>query len=195
MVMIQFFFRRPVAGITAGLAPTARVVMRTKVWVKEPVEPRAPQDRWSGPFEVKEQKGEATFLVDLQSPRNYLRVLYVNRLKLHFERTEVNMLLVTDEGVEEESEPLLDLLSAKKGDGSVEGVNLSDSLTLEQRGDCYQLLEQYSSMFSLTPGLIHLCVHDIDTGDSPPVKNKMYRLSDRVKANMKEEVAKMLAIG
>ncbi|KAJ1210124.1 hypothetical protein NDU88_005492 [Pleurodeles waltl] len=63
------------------------------------------------------------------------------------------------------------------------------------RGDCYELLEQFSPLFSLTPGLTHLCVHDIDTGDSPPVKNKIYRLSDMVKASIKEEVSKMLTLG
>ncbi|KAJ1208729.1 hypothetical protein NDU88_004112 [Pleurodeles waltl] len=105
------------------------------------------------------------------------------------------MLLVTDEGMEKESEPLPDLLSAKEGDGSVEGVILSDSLTLNPRGDCYELLEQFSTLFSLTPGLTHLCVHDIAMGDSPPVKNKIYRLSDKVMVSIKEEVSKMLTLG
>ncbi|KAJ1184471.1 hypothetical protein NDU88_001277 [Pleurodeles waltl] len=114
-----------------------------KVWVMEPVEPRALQDRWTGPLEIKERKGEATYLVDLKTPRHPLRVLQQNRLKPHFERSEVSMLLVTAEGMEEESEPLPDLLSVKEGDGSVEGVILSDSLTLTQRGDCYELLEQF----------------------------------------------------
>ncbi|KAJ1123241.1 hypothetical protein NDU88_001714 [Pleurodeles waltl] len=104
------------------------------------------------------------------------------------------MLLVTDEGMEEESEPLPDLLSAQEDDGSVRGVILSDSLILNQRGDCYELLEQFSPLFSLTPGLTHLCVHDIGTADSLPVKNKIYRLSDKVKASIKEEVSKMLAL-
>ncbi|KAJ1123231.1 hypothetical protein NDU88_001704 [Pleurodeles waltl] len=169
-----------------------------KVWVMEPVEPvepRALQDRWTGPFEIKEHKGEATYLVDLKTPRHPLRVLHHNRLKPHFERSEVSMLLVTDEGMEEESEPLPDLLSVKEGDGSVGGVILSDSLTLTQRGSCYELLEQFSPLFPLTPGLTHLCVHDSDTGDSPPVKNKIYRLSDKVKASIKEEVSKLLTLG
>ncbi|KAJ1217647.1 hypothetical protein NDU88_005240 [Pleurodeles waltl] len=163
-----------------------------KVWVMVAAQPKALQDRWTGPFEIKEHKGEATYLVDLRTPRHPIRVLHHNRLKPHFERSEVSMLLVTDEGMEEESEPLPDLLSTKEGDGSVEGVILSDSLTLDQRGDCYELLEQFSSLFSLTPGLTHLCAHDIDMGDSPPVKNKMYRLLDTVKASLKEEVSKML---
>ena len=32
-------------------------------------------------------------------------------------------------------------------------------------------------------------------GKSPPVKHKIYRLTDRVKARIKDEVSKMLALG
>ena len=46
--------------------------------------------------EVKERKGEVTYLVDHQTPRNPLRVLHVNRLKPHFERSKVTILLVTE---------------------------------------------------------------------------------------------------
>ena len=35
----------------------------------------------------------------------------------------------------------------------------------------------------------------MDTGDSLPVKNKIYKLSDQVKASIKPEVAKMLQLG
>ncbi|KAJ1174995.1 hypothetical protein NDU88_000286 [Pleurodeles waltl] len=161
----------------------------------ELVEPGALQDRWTGPFEIKEQKGEATYLVDPKTARKPLRVLHHNRQKPHFERSEVSMLLVTDKGMEEEPEPLPDLLSANDGDGSVQEVDLSDSLTLDQRRDCYELLEHFSSLFSFTPGVTHLCVHDIDTGDSPPVKSKIYRVSEKVRSSIKNEVAKMLAPG
>ncbi|KAJ1159738.1 hypothetical protein NDU88_000243 [Pleurodeles waltl] len=166
-----------------------------KVWVMAPVEPRALQDKWTGPFEVVERKSEVTYLVDLQSPRNPLRVLHVNRLKPHFERTELPMLLATDDGVEEESEPLPDLLSAGEKDGSVEGVILSPSLTEEQQRDCHHVLGQFASLSSLIPGVTHLCTHDVDTGDSTPVKHKVYRVTDRVRACIKEEVSKMLTLG
>ncbi|KAJ1217804.1 hypothetical protein NDU88_005392 [Pleurodeles waltl] len=81
-----------------------------KVWVMAPVEPRALQDKWTGPSEVVERKSEITYLVDLQSPMNPLRFLHFNRLKPHFERTELSMLLATNDGLEE-NEPLPDLLS------------------------------------------------------------------------------------
>ncbi|KAJ1084301.1 hypothetical protein NDU88_004453 [Pleurodeles waltl] len=165
-----------------------------KVWVMAPVEPRALQNKWAGPFEVVERKREVTYLVDLRSPRNPLRVLHVNRLKPHFERTELSMLLATDDGVEEESEPLPDLLSAGEKDGSVEGVILSPSLTEEQQGDCRHMLGEFSSLFSLIPGVTHLCSHEVDTGDSTPIKQKVYRMTDRMRACIKDEVSKMLAL-
>ncbi|KAJ1187594.1 hypothetical protein NDU88_004369 [Pleurodeles waltl] len=100
-----------------------------KVWVMASEEARALQEKCIGLFEVVDCKSELTCLVDLQTPRNPLRVLHVNRLKPHFERTEFSMLLATHDEVEEENEPLPDLLSAGEKDGSVEGVNLSPSLT------------------------------------------------------------------
>ncbi|KAJ1200775.1 hypothetical protein NDU88_004596 [Pleurodeles waltl] len=165
-----------------------------KVWLMAPVEPRALQDKLTGPFEVVEHKSDVTYLVDLQSRRKPLRVLHANRLKPHFERTELSMLLATDDGVEEESEPLLDLLSAGEKDGSVEGVILSPSLTEEQQRDCRQVLEQFTSLFSLIPGVTHLCTHDVDTGDSRPIKQKIYRVTDRVRVCIKNDVSKMLTL-
>ncbi|KAJ1081105.1 hypothetical protein NDU88_001289 [Pleurodeles waltl] len=160
-----------------------------------PVEPRVLQDKWTGPFEVVKRKSEVTYLVDLQSPRNPTRVLHVNRLKPHFEQTELSMLLATDDGVEEESEPLPDLLSAGEKDGSVEGVILSPSLTEEQQRDCRHVLGQFASLFSLIPGVRHLPTYDVDSGDSPPIKPKVYRVTDSVRACIKDEVSKMLTLG
>ena len=47
-----------------------------KVWVFEPVFPRALQDMWSGSQIIKEKKGEVTYLVDLGTPRSPHRVLH-----------------------------------------------------------------------------------------------------------------------
>ena len=77
----------------------------------------------------------------------------------------------------------------------MEGVNISPTLTSEQQRDCHQILEQFSPMFSLTPGLTHLCTHDIDTGDGMHMNNKIYRLSDKVRDSIKKEVSKMLVLG
>ena len=72
---------------------------------------------------------------------------------------------------------------------------VSYSLTAEQQEDCCLLLGQFTGLFSLTPGQTKWCVHDVDTDDSLSVMNKIYKLSDRVKASIKAEVSKMLELG
>ncbi|KAJ1101069.1 hypothetical protein NDU88_006143 [Pleurodeles waltl] len=58
--------------------------------------------------------------------------LHVNRLKPYYDRTNLTLLMATDEGQEKESDPLPDLLSNTEADGLVEGVVLADCLTAEQ---------------------------------------------------------------
>ena len=48
-------------------ATLGEVQPKQKVWLMEPVEPRALQEHWTGPFEVAERKSEATYLVDVDS--------------------------------------------------------------------------------------------------------------------------------
>ncbi|KAJ1212871.1 hypothetical protein NDU88_000515 [Pleurodeles waltl] len=166
-----------------------------KVWVLEPVAPRALQDKWSGPHTIVEKKGEVTYLVDLGTARSPLRVLHVNRLKPYYDRADLTLLMATDEGQEEESDPLPDLFSSTEQDALVEGVVLADCLTAEQKDHCINLLGQFSELFSTVPGTTSWCEHTIDTGDSLPVKSKIYRQPDHVRDCIKQEVQKMLELG
>ncbi|KAJ1089521.1 hypothetical protein NDU88_002672 [Pleurodeles waltl] len=168
---------------------------RQKVWVLEPVAPRALQDKWSGPHPIVEKKGEVTYFVDLGTPRSPLWVLYVNRLKPYYDIANLTPLMATDKGQEEESDPLPDLFSSTTADGSVKGVVLADCLTAEQKENCRNLLGQFSELFSLTPGQTTWCEHTIDTGDSLPAKRKIYRQPDHVRDCIKSEVQKMLDLG
>ncbi|KAJ1084278.1 hypothetical protein NDU88_004430 [Pleurodeles waltl] len=111
---------------------------RQNVWVMAPAELSALQDKWTGTFDVVERKSDVTYLVILRTPRNPLSALHVAASSLTLRGQKNN--LATDDGVEEESEPLPDLLSAKVKDGLVEGVNLSTSLTLEQQTNYHQVL-------------------------------------------------------
>ncbi|KAJ1091053.1 hypothetical protein NDU88_004181 [Pleurodeles waltl] len=166
-----------------------------KVWVLEPVAPRALQDKWSGPHTIVEKKGEVTYLVDLGTARSPLRVLHVNRLKPYYDRADLTLLMATDEGQEEDSDPLPDLFSSTDQDALVEGVVLADCLTAEQKDNCINLLGQFSELFSTVPGTTSWCEHTIDTGDSLPVKSKIYRQPDHVRDCIKQEVQKRLELG
>ncbi|KAJ1175784.1 hypothetical protein NDU88_001069 [Pleurodeles waltl] len=166
-----------------------------KVWVLEPVAPRALQDKWSGPHIIVEKKGEVTYLVDLGTARSPLWVLQVNRLKPYYDRADLTLLMATDEGQEEESDPLPDLFSSTEQDALVEGVVLADCLTAEQKDHCINILGQFSELFSTVPGTTSWCEQTIDTGDSLPVKSKIYRQPDHVRDCIKQEVQKMLELG
>ncbi|KAJ1110071.1 hypothetical protein NDU88_007426 [Pleurodeles waltl] len=141
-----------------------------KVWVLEPVAPKALKDKWSGPHLIVEKKGEVTYLVDLGTARSPIRVLHVNRLKPYYDRADLTLLMATGEGHKEESDPLPDLFSTTEADGLVEGVVLADCTTT-------------------------WCEHTINTGDSLPVKSKIYRQPDHVRDCIKQEVQKMLELG
>ncbi|KAJ1152147.1 hypothetical protein NDU88_004924 [Pleurodeles waltl] len=156
---------------------------------------RALQDKWSGPHIIVEKKGEVTYLVDLGTARSPLRVLHVNRLKPYYDRADLTLLMATDEGQEEESDPLPDLFSSTEQDDLVEGVVLADCLTAEQKDHCINLLGQFSELFSTVPGTTSWCEHTIDTGDSMPVESKIYRQPDHIRDCIKQEVQKMLEMG
>ncbi|KAJ1124989.1 hypothetical protein NDU88_003429 [Pleurodeles waltl] len=141
-----------------------------KVWVLESVAPRALQDKWSAPHIIVEKKGEVIYLFDLGTARSALRVLHVNRLKPYYDRADLTLLMATDEGQKEESDPVADLFSSTEQDALVEGVVSADCLTVEQKDHCINLLGQFSELFSTVPGTTTWCEHTIDTGDSMPVK-------------------------
>ncbi|KAJ1217954.1 hypothetical protein NDU88_005541 [Pleurodeles waltl] len=166
-----------------------------KVWVLEPVAPRALQDKWSGPHLIVEKKGEVTYLVDLGTARSPLRVLHVNRLKPYYDRADLTLLMATDEVHKEESDSLPDLFSTTEADGLVDGVVLADFLTAEQKDNYINLLDQFCDLFSLIAGTTTWCEHTNDTGHSLPVKSKMYTQPEYVRDCIKQEVQKMLDLG
>ncbi|KAJ1159025.1 hypothetical protein NDU88_011695 [Pleurodeles waltl] len=118
-----------------------------------------------------------------------------NRLKPYYDRADLTLLMATDEGQEEESDPLPDVFSTTEAYVLVEEVVLADCLTAEQKDNCINLLSQFSDLFSLIPGTTSWCEHTIDTGDSLPVKSKIYRHPDHVRDCIKQEVRKMLDLG
>ncbi|KAJ1088505.1 hypothetical protein NDU88_001662 [Pleurodeles waltl] len=168
---------------------------RQKVWVLEPVAPRALQDKWSGSHLIVEKKGVVTYLVDLGTARSLLRVFHVNRLKPYYDRADLTLLMATGEGQEGESDPLPDLFSTTEADGLVERVVLADCLIAEQKDNCINLLGQFSDLFSLMTGTTTWCEHTIHTADNLPVKSKIYRQTDHVRDCIKQEVQIMLDLG
>ncbi|XP_069092722.1 meiosis-specific protein MEI4 [Pleurodeles waltl] len=75
-------------------------------------------------------------------------------------------------------------VSQKNGGGFTECILKAVQV---QKTDCKQVLHQSAELFSLTPGQITRCTHDVDTGNNLPVKIKICRRSDHVKELIKAE--------
>ncbi|KAJ1093342.1 hypothetical protein NDU88_006446 [Pleurodeles waltl] len=148
---------------------------------------RALQAKWSGAHTIVERKGGVSYLVDIGTPGSPHNPYY--------DRSDMALLMATDERQEEERDPLPDLFSHNTTDGSIDGVVLSVCLSESQKEDCRNILGQFSELFSLTPGQTTRCKHTIDKRDSLPVNSKIYRQPDHVRECIKSEVQKVLDLG
>uniref|UniRef100_A0A3B1IC10 ribonuclease H n=1 Tax=Astyanax mexicanus TaxID=7994 RepID=A0A3B1IC10_ASTMX len=68
-------------------------------------------------------------------------------------------------------------------------------LSLEQRRDIENLIQEFPTLFKDSPGLTPLAVHDVDTGDATPIKQHPYRLPPCKLKIVREELAYMQEIG
>ena len=68
-----------------------------------------------------------------------------------------------------------------------------DGLAVEQKQQLKDLIQQYESIFPDVPNRTNAAVHDIDVGDSKPIKQHPYRVGPAKMKQMKEEIDYMLA--
>lgn len=75
-------------------------------------------------------------------------------------------------------------------------VDLSDAnLTEEQAGKVKSLLTQYSEMFDGRLGFTKVVEHEVDTGDSPPVRSAPRRVPPFLEGKVKAELQRMVELG
>lgn len=67
-----------------------------------------------------------------------------------------------------------------------------EHLSEPQRVDLIGVIELYPTLFSDTPSQTTFIKHDIDVGDSPPIKQHHYRVNPRKRELMKKEVDYLL---
>ena len=62
----------------------------------------------------------------------------------------------------------------------------------EQKLDLVKLVNEYQNIFKDSPGRTNLLLHDVNVGDSPPIKQHPYRLHPQKENVVDEEVQYML---
>ncbi|XP_074658644.1 uncharacterized protein LOC141911553 [Tubulanus polymorphus] len=70
-----------------------------------------------------------------------------------------------------------------------------EHLESDEKAQLTHLLIEYKHLFTEKPGLTDLLKHDVDVGNSRPVKQHHYRLNPERAEIMKEEVIEMLKLG
>ena len=68
-------------------------------------------------------------------------------------------------------------------------------LSPSQREDVVRLIDLHGSLFSDVPSQTHVLQHDVDVGDSPPIKQHAYRVNPDKHARLQKQVDYMLGNG
>ena len=149
--------------------------------------------QYVGPYRISGKVGKLNYVLETPNRRKKQSVCHVNMLKLFHRRepTPVSLLNTSDE-------PSVDLRSEWPMDNSKALSNLPSILGHLPDDDIdglSGLILKYPEIFKDTPGRTSLIEHEVDVGDSPPIRQPPYRLNPEKAKLVKREVNYMLNYG
>ena len=138
-----------------------------RVLVLFPVVGNPLQSQYSGPYKVVKKISDTNYLVKTPGRRKETQVCHINMLKAYHEKPK----------------PELVILNNKLG---LENNTHSESCVGQV------VITQYREVFPDVPSKTNLIEHDVDVGDSAPIKQHPYRVSPMKKELLDKEVQYML---
>lgn len=91
-----------------------------------------------------------------------------------------------------------DRIERKKPIDTETQFDINPKLCHDEKRAILELLTEFADVFAVDPNrpsLTHLITHDIDTGDAPPFKQKVSRMSPQKEAEVNAQIDRMLANG
>ena len=173
------------------------------------------QAKYSGPYKVVKKISDTNYLVKTPDRRKETQVCHINMLKAYHEKPKPELVTLNNRlGLESpsHSESCVGQIAEKEEDTESEvrlgndqqpiklqnsqilndlGTKLSH-LPLVQRKELAELITQYREVFPDVPSKTNLIEHDVDVGDSAPIKQNPYRVSPMKKELLDKEVQYML---
>ena len=137
------------------------------------------EESWRGPYPVVEKLNRVNYRVDVGKGRS--KVLHLNNMKRYQVReAEVMRLVVVAEDFDED-----------------------DAVRIKMEGKCLdfdeekleKLKEEFVGVFTDSPGKTSVSKLLIHTGETPPISSMPYRVPDRLKEGVREEVTKLVDMG
>ena len=186
-----------------------------RVLVLFPVVGNPLQAKYSGPYKVVKKISDTNYLVKTPDRRKETQVCHINMLKAYHEKPKPELVTLNNRlGLESPtySKDCVGQVAEKEEDTESEvrlgndqqpiklqnsqilndlGTELSH-LPLVQRKELAEVITQYREVFPDVPSKTNLVEHDVDVGDSAPIKQHPYRVSPMKKELLDKEVQYML---
>ena len=188
-----------------------------RVLVLFPVVGNPLQAKYSGPYKVVKKISDTNYLVKTPGRRKETQVCHINMLKAYHEKPKPELVTLNNRlGLESptHSKDCVGQVAEKEEDTvSVSEVRLENDqqpiklqnsqilndlgtklshLPLVQRKELAEVITQYREVFPDVPSKTNLIEHDVDVGDSAPIKQHPYRVSPMKKELLDKEVQYML---
>ncbi|XP_071483344.1 uncharacterized protein [Diadema antillarum] len=173
----------------------------SKVLVLLPLQGDALKARYAGPYVVEKRVSDVNYIILTPDRRKRRRLCHVNMLKEYVENVEeakekpvatVGIGCEVDGEDSESDDVEIPQLMLKNSEVL---ANLSDTLSHlpgVERAQVMDVVHEYEHLFSDVPGRTSVVVHDVDVGDSSPVKQHPYRVNPLKMDVLRKEVQYML---
>ena len=186
-----------------------------RVLVLFPVVGNPLQAKYSGPYKVVKKISDTNYMVKTPDRRKETQVCHINMLKAYHEKPKPELVILNNRlGLESptHSKNCVGQVAEKEEDTESEvrlgndqqpiklqnlqmlndlGTKLSH-LSSVQRKELAEVIIQYREVFPDVPSKTNLIEHDVDVGDSAPIKQHPYRVSPKKKELLDKEVQYML---
>ena len=186
-----------------------------RVLVLFPVVGNPLQAKYSGPYKVVKKISDTNYLVKTPGRRKETQVCHINMLKAYHEKPKPELVTLNNRlGLENptHSKDCVGQVAEKEEDTEREvrlendqqPIKLQNSQILNdlgtklshlpsvQRKELAEVITQFREVFPNVPSKTNLIKHDVDVGDSAPIKQHPYRVSPMKKELLDKEVQYML---
>ena len=186
-----------------------------RVLVLFPVVGNPLQAKYSGPYKVVKKISDTNYLVKTPGRHKETQVCHINMLKAYHEKPKPELVTLNNRlGLESptHSKDCVGQVAEKEEDTESEvrlendqqPIKLQNSQILNdlgtklshlppvQRKELTEVITQYREVFPDVPSKTNLIEHDVDVGDSAPIKQHPYRVSPMKKELLDKEVQYML---
>ena len=186
-----------------------------RVFVLFPVVGNPLQAKYSGPYKVVKKISDTNYLVKTPDRRKETQVCHINMLKAYHEKPKPELVILNNrlrlespthskDCVGQVAEKEEDTESEVRLGNDQQPIKLQNSqilndlgtklshLPLVQRKELAEVITQYREVFPDVPSKTNLIEHDVDVGDSAPIKQHPYRVSPMKKELLDKEVQYML---